>query len=170
LSPAGAPGAGTGARSGSGAKSSPARPRSSADPQPRGIATPPAPDRDVRAGRTVSRDRPRVRSTREDDKDAAPARERKRPLAGGADPPLAHDAPSLAEAIANPFRDAPAWVRPFMLGMLAVALLLIPLGALPPWVIPWPGAAAFVARRRPALLGVGAGLLGGLAVAVLALQ
>jgi len=73
------------------------------------------------------------------------------------------------ESIPNPFREAPAWLQPFMIGMAAVALILLPLGALPAWAIPWPGAAFFIAQRRTALVGAGAALLGALGVAALTL-
>ena len=79
------------------------------------------------------------------------------------------DDPSLVERIANPFREAPAWLQPFMIGMAAVALLLLPLGLVPPGVIPWPGAALFIAQRRSALVGAGVALLGALGVAALTL-
>jgi hypothetical protein len=56
-----------------------------------------------------------------------------------------------------------------MIGMAAVGLILLQLGALPAGVIPWPGAALFVAQRRPALVGAGVSLLGALGVAALTL-
>jgi hypothetical protein len=56
-----------------------------------------------------------------------------------------------------------------MIGMAAVALLLLPLGFVPTGVIPWPGAAIFIAQRRTALVGAGVALLGALGVAALTL-
>ena len=56
-----------------------------------------------------------------------------------------------------------------MIAMLALALVLVPLGALPASAIPWRVAAVFVDKRRYALVGTGVGILGGLGVAALTL-
>jgi hypothetical protein len=172
LSPGSGAVPGSGSRAGSrtdpvsGGKSSPSRTGASAE-RPNG-ASATLPDRDLRPGPTDLGNRPRVGLAREDDSDVAEATPAKRPLAAGDDSPLDDEA-SLVGSIPNPFREAPSWLQPFMIGMLAVALLLIQLGALPVSMIPWPGAAVFVARRRPALIGAGAGLLGALGVAALML-
>ena len=83
--------------------------------------------------------------------------------------PVPDDGASVVGAIPNPFRDAPGWLQPLMLGMLVLAIILLQLGVLPARLIPSSDAALFVARRRPAFLGAGAGLLGALGVAVLTL-
>jgi hypothetical protein len=120
--------------------------------------------------RTGLADRTRVGLAREDDKTVARATAGRRPVGTRRHPSLDNDdAASFVGSIANPFREAPAWLRPFMIGMLAAALALLQLGALPASAIPWPGAAMFIARRRTALLGAGTGLLGALGVAGLTL-
>jgi hypothetical protein len=163
----------SGSRPGSGPKpvsnsGSPAS-RAGSSSRPPERATTTLPDRDLRAGRAGLGDRPRAGSTREEGNDVAGAAAPKRRLAPGDDPRIGDDEASLVESIPNPFRDAPAWLQPFMIGMAALALLLLQLGALPVSMIPWPGAAVFVARRRAALVGAGAGLLGALGVASLTL-
>jgi hypothetical protein len=106
----------------------------------------------------------------DEDEEVGAAIAEKRPRLAVADnPPPSDDVASVVGSIPNPFREAPAWLQPFMIGMAAVALILLQLAALPASIIPSSGAAAFVARRRPALLGTGAGLLGALGVAVLTL-
>jgi hypothetical protein len=76
---------------------------------------------------------------------------------------------SFVGSIPNPFRDAPPWLQPLMIGMLALALVLLPLGALPASAVPWRDAAIFIDKRRYALVGAGVGLLGALGVATLTL-
>ena len=103
---------------------------------------------------------------------AATADEEERPrVAAGSNPPPHKDDTSFGGSIPipNPFAEAPTWLQPFMIGMLILAIILLQLGLLPVSVIPSGGAAAFVARRRPALVGTGVGLLGALAVAALTL-
>jgi hypothetical protein len=99
----------------------------------------------------------------------AEAEEERPRVAAGGNPPPHKDDTSFGGTLPNPFAEAPGWLQPFMFGMLAVALILLQLGMLPVSVIPSGGAAAFVARRRPALVGAGAGLLGALGVAALTL-
>jgi hypothetical protein len=168
--PASSPSSGSGAgkRPVSGGRSSAPRTGSAAQPSLGAGGT--APDRDPRAGPARVANRARVASTREDERDQAATVVKKRPrVAAGKDSVPEKDDASLVGSIPNPFREAPAWLQPFMIGMAAVALLLLQLGALPVSMIPWPGAAVFVARRRPALVGAGAGLLGALGVASLTL-
>jgi hypothetical protein len=125
-------------------------------------------DQDVAAANALLR--PDTVAEDDGDNEVAAASVEKRPrVAVADDPPPAGDGASVVASIPNPFRDAPGWLQPFMIGMLAVAIILLQLGALPASIIPSSGAAAFVVRRRPALLGTGAGLLGALGVAVLTL-
>ncbi len=125
-------------------------------------------DQDVAAANALLR--PDTAAEDDGDDEVAAATAEKRPRMAVADnPPPADDGASVVASIPNPFREAPGWLQPFMIGMLAVAIILLQLGALPASIIPSSGAAAFVARRRPALLGTGAGLLGALGVAVLTL-
>jgi hypothetical protein len=125
-------------------------------------------DQDVAAANALLR--PDTVAEDDGDNEVAEASVEKRSrVAVADDPPPADDGASVVASIPNPFREAPGWLQPFMIGMLAVAIILLQLGALPASIIPSSGAAAFVARRRPALLGTGAGLLGALGVAVLTL-
>jgi hypothetical protein len=132
-------------------------------------AAPAAVDGDLDAAPAGLGERARAASAREDAGGEAGPTSAERPPAAAAEPPPEEDG-SLVGPIPNPFREAPPWLQPLMLAMLAVALVLLQLAALPAWTIPWPEAAVFVARRRPALLAAGAGLLGGLGVTVLALS
>jgi hypothetical protein len=101
---------------------------------------------------------------------AATAKERPRVAAGG-DLKVADDknsavgsiSNSVVGSISNAFNEAPRWLHPLMLAMLALAMIVLVLGTLPARIIPSAGAALFVSQRRPALLGAGIGLLGALA-------
>jgi hypothetical protein len=111
---------------------------------------------------------PEPQGSGNDDPEVAAATAEK-PSAGAAAEkvPLADDDASVVGSIPNPFREAPGWLQPLMLVMLVIAIVLLQLGVLPARLIPSSDAALFVARRRPAFLGAGAGLLGALGVAVL---
>ena len=80
------------------------------------------------------------------------------------------DGASAVASIVKPFREVPLWLQPFVLGMMAVAMIVLVLGTLPARIIPSAGAALFVSEHRPEFLGAGAAVLVGLALgAVLAL-
>ena len=83
--------------------------------------------------------------------------------------PLDDEGASVIGSLPNPFRAAPLWLQPFLLGMLGVAIILLQLAALPARVVPSTGAALFVSRHRPELALGGMGLLGAVAVAAILL-
>ena len=111
------------------------------------------------SGKTKSDDQVASATASEDDAAIVLARRR----------PLDDEGASAIGSLPNPFRDAPPWLQPLLLGVLAVAIILLQLAALPARVVPSTGAAVFVARYRPQLALGGMGLLGAVAVAAIVL-
>jgi hypothetical protein len=88
-------------------------------------------------------------------------------VAAGDDAPRDPDDASVAGSIPNPFREASGWLQPFVIGMLALAVILLQLVALPARMIPSTGAALFVSQHRPEFLAAGAAMIVVVGVAVL---
>ena len=85
----------------------------------------------------------------------------------GGDPRGAHDG-QLLGVVRNPFEDAPAWLQPVLMLVLAAAIVLLLLAAAPAALLHPTGAATGVHRRAELAL-AGAMILAAVAVAALAL-